>query len=134
MQTIMALHSEGRLATNRRALQGFIFILRCVDYGVDDRHSHHFCSVRNVLVTVNRFVRFIVSFSRLCRCPLLLEGIDSVLFRGPSYVGERVFIQTSVNRVFTNKRYTSYQVSKKYRTTCLRGFISLFSNLFFRVI
>ena len=48
--------------------------------------------------------------SRLCRCQLHLEGIGSVLFRGPSYVGERVFIQTSVNRVFSNKRYSSLQI------------------------
>jgi hypothetical protein len=49
-------------------------------------------------------VVLIFPFSRLCRCALILEGIESVHFRGPSYMGERVLVQTSVNRVFSNNR------------------------------
>lgn len=43
--------------------------------------------------------------SRLSRSPLELEGIESVHFRGPSHVGERVSLQSSVNRIFSANRY-----------------------------
>ena len=42
--------------------------------------------------------------SRLCHSPLVLEGIESVYFRGPSFMGERVSLQSSVNKVFSTRR------------------------------
>ena len=42
--------------------------------------------------------------SRLSRSPLSLEGIESVHFRGPSHMGERVSLQSSVNKIFSAKR------------------------------
>ena len=43
--------------------------------------------------------------SRLSRSPVKLEGIESVHFRGPSHVGERVSLQSSVNRIFSGNRF-----------------------------
>ena len=42
--------------------------------------------------------------SRLSRSPLDLEGIESIFFRGPSHVGERVSLQSSANRIFSGNR------------------------------
>lgn len=46
-----------------------------------------------------------ISALRLSRSQLVLEGIESVHFRGPSYMGERISLLSSVNKVFSNKRY-----------------------------
>ncbi|XP_064392376.1 acetyl-coenzyme A thioesterase-like [Halichondria panicea] len=46
-----------------------------------------------------------ISALRLCRAAVTLEGIQSVIFRGPSHVGERVSLKSSVNKVFSNNRF-----------------------------
>lgn len=46
-----------------------------------------------------------ISAMRLSRSLLVLEGIESVHFRGPSHVGERVSLSSSVNKVFSTKRF-----------------------------
>lgn len=50
-------------------------------------------------------------FRRLCRSQLVLESIESFHFRGPSHMGERVCLQSSVNKVFSNKRYSDIVVA-----------------------
>jgi acyl-CoA hydrolase len=47
----------------------------------------------------------ILSGLRLSRSPLKLEGIESIYFRGPSHVGERVSLRSSVNRTFSGNRF-----------------------------
>ena len=50
------------------------------------------------------FLPSVPETSRLCHSPLVLEGIESVYFRGPSFMGERVSLQSSVNKVFSTRR------------------------------
>lgn len=62
---------------------------------------------RFLLSCINFYCFLPFMFRRLCRSQIVLESVESFHFRGPSYMGERVSLNSSVNKVFSNKRYKS---------------------------
>ncbi len=66
---------------------------------------------------------FVLHFSRLCRSNVKLEGIQSIIFRGPSHVGERVSLKSSVNKAFSNNRFV-------YLVEIMRSFTHITEDIF----
>jgi acyl-CoA hydrolase len=60
---------------------------------------------------------------RLSHSALKLEGIESVHFRGPSHVGERVSLQSSVNRTFSGNRFcqNTFSTTDERHAPCSLG-------------
>ncbi|XP_065829680.1 acetyl-coenzyme A thioesterase-like [Oscarella lobularis] len=68
-----------------------------------------------------------ISASRVCQRTPVPTAVDSVVFRAPAYVGDRVFLKSSVNAVFT----TSFEVGVRVDARSISGDYRHINSAFF---